>query len=392
MKTASAPVLLALVFIAGAVTSGATPKFVKSFGSSGAGPGQFDRPFGLDAAPDGTVYVADSDNNRISYFNGSGKVLGSFGSAGSGPGQFGKAYCVSVSPDGSRVLVSDYGTGRVQVFSRTGSFLRMFYTGGQPLDVKQRPDGRILLCDFTSNRISLFSAGGSLLDTHEPGDGLNSPSGIALFPDGRFVVADSENGRCVIFSESGKVIRTFGTPGSGPGQFINAAGVAIAGNRNIFVTDSSNNNVQIFSNKGSYLGSFGSTGSGPGQLVAPSGIAVLPNGRIYVAEFGNDRVSVFRDPGVKSRPTVKIRGGKKIRATGRVVTLRGKAEAASGTLLDKVIIKVGGKKPKVAKGTAKWTCKLRLGNRASVARAKVYSIDRLGQKSKVSRIRVIRRP
>jgi tripartite motif-containing protein 71 len=70
-------------------------------------------------APDGTVYVADTDNHRIQRFSASGTFLGAWGAQGSGDGQFGASE-VAVALDGT-VYVADsaarYGT--VQRFSAT---------------------------------------------------------------------------------------------------------------------------------------------------------------------------------------------------------------------------------------------------------------------------------
>ena len=40
-------------------------RFLFNWGSHGAGPGQFDTPWGIDIDRDGAVYVADWRNDRI---------------------------------------------------------------------------------------------------------------------------------------------------------------------------------------------------------------------------------------------------------------------------------------------------------------------------------------
>lgn len=50
--------------------------YVGKWGSEGRGNGQFIMPSGLAVAPNGRVYVADRDNQRVQYFSPSGSYLG----------------------------------------------------------------------------------------------------------------------------------------------------------------------------------------------------------------------------------------------------------------------------------------------------------------------------
>ena len=43
--------------------------FVSRWGTKGTGDGQFDFPDGITEAPDGSVYVVDSGNDRIQKFS-----------------------------------------------------------------------------------------------------------------------------------------------------------------------------------------------------------------------------------------------------------------------------------------------------------------------------------
>ncbi|HKA31454.1 MAG TPA: hypothetical protein VKH82_18875, partial [Candidatus Binatia bacterium] len=88
-----------------------------------------------------------------------------------------------------------------------------------------------------------------------------------------------------LFSPSG----SFGSPGSGNGQFQSPLGVAVQpSSGNVFVVDSGNARVEKFDPNGNFLAAFGQ-----GLLSSPSGIATDTLGKVYVGNAGTNTVQKF---------------------------------------------------------------------------------------------------
>ena len=93
-------------------------------------------------------------------------------------------------------------------------------------------------------------------------------------------------------------LSSFGSEGSGNGQFGAISGVVVTSDGNIIVSDGSNHNLQVLkwdssSQTVQYVSTYGSLGSSIGQFNRPNGLAVGPDGRIYVADNGNQRIQIF---------------------------------------------------------------------------------------------------
>jgi len=71
----------------------------------------------------------------------------------------------------------------------------------------------------------------------------------------------------------------------------------VANKRQICVVDSGNHRLGCFKQNGSLIRTIGSKGSKPGQFLDPVGIGVDKRGRLYVADTGNYRVQVFTAKG-----------------------------------------------------------------------------------------------
>jgi hypothetical protein len=82
------------------------------------------------------------------------------------------------------------------------------------------------------------------------------------------------------------------------GQFRQPTDVAWNANGDIFISDGYvNSRVAKFDKNGDWVKSFGEPGSGPGQLNTPHSIATDAKGNVYVANRGNVRIEVYDSDG-----------------------------------------------------------------------------------------------
>jgi len=152
---------------------------------------------------------------------------------------------------------------------------------------------------------------------------FNAPTNIKLDPSGQFIyVVDSQNNRIQKFNSNGFnntaiPLVSWGSYGTGNGQFRSPTGIAIDPSGNVYVADSQNNRIQKFDSNGQYLFQKGTRcvisaatppcidadGSGPlslgdEQFFSPTGIAIDPSGNVYVADSQNNRIQKFDSNGV----------------------------------------------------------------------------------------------
>ena len=123
--------------------------------------------------------------------------------------------------------------------------------------------------------------------------GVNCPWGVAVNQRREILVAE-RYGHCIsIFSPTGEKLRSFGSQGSGQGQFNEPRGVAVDDDGNILVADC-NHCIQTFSPNLKFLKSVGSRGSNRLQFNYPFSAAIPPTAeKIAVVDLFNHRVQIL---------------------------------------------------------------------------------------------------
>ncbi|MDQ7831503.1 MAG: hypothetical protein RDU30_07220 [Desulfovibrionaceae bacterium] len=290
------------------------PVFGGKWGTNGTADGQFSRPEAVAVAADGSVYVADSGNNRIQKFSADGVFLTKWGSQGTGDGQFDVPVSVAVAPDGS-LYVGESGNKRIQKFSSDGTFLTRWGPEGEFgrfFTIAVAMDGSVYVADTLNNRIKKYSSDGVFLTEwgqgFDPEGNLSCPFGIAVAADGSVYVADTFNSRIQKYSSNGVFLARWGSRGVGDGQFGWPMAVAVAADGSVYVADHQfndqkyeNNRIQKFSANGTFLTKWGGYGAGDGQFYMPYDVDVASSGLVYVADYGNSRIQYFQPQSPKPR-------------------------------------------------------------------------------------------
>jgi hypothetical protein len=126
---------------------------------------------------------------------------------------------------------------------------------------------------------------------------FNAPYDVAVGTTGTVYVTDTGNHRIQAFTQDGVFLRKWGSSGAGAGFFSFPKGVAAGTNEEIYVADTGNHRIQVFDANGGYLRAWGNSGTGNGQFNSPQGIGLGPDGDVYVADSDNHRIQVFLSNG-----------------------------------------------------------------------------------------------
>ena len=287
-------------------------------GIQGTNPGQFQQPRDLALAPDGSLYVADTFNNRIQHLAADGTVLqvwGSFAdlSQGAAPGgTFYQPWGIAVGPDGS-VYVADTWNHRIQKFTATGDFVNMWGFFGQaetpfalwgPRDIAIDQFGNIFVTDTGNKRIVIYDADGNFISQFgsigmEPGQ-FDEPVGIAVDRTGLVYIADTWNQRIQVMRKdqngtykpdnSWDIVAWYGQ------SLDNKPFLAVDGGGNLYTSDPEGYRILHFTTSGTFINYFGDYGAAANGLNLPTGITTDPTGGIWVADAGNNRILHFTLP------------------------------------------------------------------------------------------------
>jgi sugar lactone lactonase YvrE len=304
---------------------------------------QLDRPYGVELAPNGTVYIADTHNQRIREVT--GIDLPPMPTPQPTP-------TPQIIPCTDEVgsICTYAGTGGTG-FSGDGQN-RLEATLYWPFDIEFTPSGRRVFLDWNNHKVREILPDETIvtiMGTDFVGDGpkdlsdktpagadpltidLNHPTEVQEFPNGDLLVMCWHNHKLrVIAKDDGRarVVLGAGAGFMGDGGPAKAALVnqppraVLDADGNLFLVDQRNQRLRVIynfaANRGDAIidtivgtGTAGFNGDGAAlatQVAFPaggnpepaSGIAIAPDGTLYFSDTNNNRVRkvVFSDPGV----------------------------------------------------------------------------------------------
>lgn len=266
-----------------AITVPTTPVPVAHiFGSSEAGlvngtaaQARFSNPVNVEIASDGTVYVADYDNDAIRQISPSGQVTTLIKQ-----NNFNRPFGLSLSNDEKQLFIQTDGNDTGQRDATTGTIWRLNLTvgavpvvvvrnSGRPRGLLVLPDDRIALSDMAHHVISILNpttgvvtplAGQKDVPGFDNGTGSSAhfdrPYGLALAPDGSLLVADQTNNSIRKVTLSGLVTTYAGLGPTHAGKVDGSLGsatfngpqdLAINGTK-LYVVDHNNHTIRLINN------------------------------------------------------------------------------------------------------------------------------------------------
>jgi hypothetical protein len=190
--------------------------------------GYFNQPTDVAWDAGGNAYISDGYvNSRVAKVDANGDWVKSWGTRGTGPGEFNTPHSIAVDRTG-RVFVADRGNARIQVFDGDGTFLSQF-----KINVPLPPGARL--------PIGNTPAAPATTGTNAPGSPfvLCITPGAT-----QYLFAADNWGRIFKMNLDGQVLGVMGKAGKLHGQFGQIHGMACPSENEIYVAEILNWRVQ----------------------------------------------------------------------------------------------------------------------------------------------------
>jgi tripartite motif-containing protein 2/3/tripartite motif-containing protein 71 len=211
----------------------------------------------------------------------------------------GRRHQLHIKVEGEHIKGSPFPVTVKLPVQKLGTPIKTISGVKEPWGVAVNQRGEIIVTENSIHCISIFSPTGEKLQSFgSVGSGqgqFNGLRGMAVDDDGNILVSDAGNNRIQKFTSAGKFIKAVGKKGDKPLEFSSPLGIAF--HKKIYVADVVNHRIQILNPDLTFSSSFGSEGSGNGKFCWPWNVACDSTGKVYVADTSNHRIQVFTAEG-----------------------------------------------------------------------------------------------
>ncbi len=253
---------------------------------------------GFAIARDG-VYLAKNSDLSIHKYDFNNHLMYRFGMGGDAEGQF-SSWSGMVALQDKQVLVADVRKGVVDYFAADqGVALEPVPHAASRPFAKSTGQYQILASKLAWNGKDGFygvdpEQKALVIVQHGKVEGQIRikdvvPVSVAFDKNGAAWVLD-KGGRVIKLDAAGKMVGSFGSAGSGDGQFDEPTDLVIASSGKIFVADRGNDSVQVFDGDGKFLRAVR-------KLDNPMSIAVDDQDNVFVLGKGANYVAIYSDQG-----------------------------------------------------------------------------------------------
>jgi hypothetical protein len=285
-------------------------------GRTGGRQGELNGPSGVFIDGSGNLWVADTNNNRVSKYDSAGLFQTSLGGFGNDVAMT-QPWALAIADDGT-TFVADTWAHKIVKFDSGGAKLAEWGGGGQ---TDTNDDG--------------------VVDDDDPFK-LFGPRDIVITSSGNVLVTDTGNNRVIEYTANGEFVKQVGTRGSEAlDQFLEPVSLDVGPNGDVYVGDLFNKRIVVFSADLTPQRAFGVDSWGSRSVADKPYIAVLDDGRVLVADpfplnsvppEGTPQPTTSDFPGriLTYGPDGVLRGAYDVPAEGSTVTARPVGVATDG--------------------------------------------------------------
>ena len=257
-------------------------------------------PWYIAVGDKGELFVTEYWDHRYTVLDAQGQRALTIGSKREPPFRDGAVTGIATDGEGN-VYIASTGN-KVKKLNRRGEMVKSVGKWGRNVGELSIPRGvqyhnhQVYVCDSNNGRVQVFDSDLNFVRSFgTPGDGpgqLTTPNDIDFDTQGNIYVVDYTKAQVLVFSEDDHYLRHFGQQGRGKGELSGPKGLCVSGDF-VYVTENTNHYVSVFRTSGEFVHSFSKKGSGRGELSSPRGIAVDQDGFVYVCDPDNNRIQVF---------------------------------------------------------------------------------------------------